>query len=341
MRRFWKPALGALVLVVSGWSAWWFIGAQGQQAGIEAWLDNQRQRGWHAEASNVDVTGFPSDFSLQLTNIALADPKTGWAWQAPTLDAESTSYQPTRVVITWPEKQALSTPYETIDIQTQAMTTVLDLRPGPSMELREASGAISDLVLTGRAGWTASASGVETSLAERPDDLAPPNSYDLKVVAADVRLPKDLVEKIDPTGWLDASVDRLTIKGHAALDAPLDRNALENGRLALRAATIREAGFEWGAMRLVLKGSFVVDDNGFPDGKIEIEAREWRQMVRLAVASGTLDRSTAKTVTKAIELLTAFTGSGKNLTAPLNLSDGKLRIGPFAITDAPRLAPPR
>jgi len=62
---------------------------------------------------------------------------------------------------------------------------------------------------------------------------------------------------------------------------------------------------------------------------------------RASVSSGVIDAGTADTITTAIEFVTALTGSGETLSAPLNLSGGKLRIGPFAVADAPRLAPPR
>ena len=94
-------------------------------------------------------------------------------------------------------------------------------------------------------------------------------------------------------------------------------------------------------MRLVASGAFRVDDDGYPDGEIEVEAREWRQMLRLAVTSGLIDRDTARTIESAVEIITALTGGGEDLTAPLGLSGGKVRIGPVPIANAPRLAPPR
>ena len=36
-----------------------------------------------------------------------------------------------------------------------------------------------------------------------------------------------------------------------------------------------------------------------------------------------------------------LSGGGDDLKLPLGLADGAIRIGPFAIADAPRLAPPR
>ena len=336
-----KWVLGGIVLAAAGWSAWWFTGAQGQQAGVSAWLDQQRDRGWLAEAQSIDVSGYPMSFDLVAEEVALADPVTGWAWTAPDWRVSSAALAPTRFDITWPGNQRVAVPGDTADILSEQMTAVVDVRPGTALELRQVAGKIRALKISAQTGWKAGATAMNLDISERPEDLAPPNSYDLNLVGTQIDLPKELVAQIDPTGWLKPSVDSLTVTGHAAFDDPIDRLALEQGRLSLRAATIREAGFEWGEMRLVAKGSVEVDDRGFPVGEIAIEAREWRQMVRLAVSTGLIDSGTAQTVTQGIEFLTALTGGGDDLSVPLGLSGGKLRLGPFAIADMPRLAPPK
>ena len=341
MRRLIGIVFGVVLLACVGWSFWWYTGATAQRAGFEAWLAEQRARGWQAEAAEVEVEGFPTEFRLAASDLALADPANGWAWSAPALWTVSKAWAPTRIAVNWPPEQVLSVPGERAEIRTALMTTLLDVRPGPALELREAAGDVAGLTVDASTGWSAAAESAAVSIAERPADLAPPNSYDVRVTATEVRLPEQLVDRIDPTGWVQPSVDRLTVIGHAALAEPIDLTTLEEGRMALRAATLREVGFEWGEMKLVVSGAFEVDEQGYPVGSIEIEAREWREMLRLAVGSGVIDAGTADTITTAIEFVTALTGDGDTLSAPLNLSGGKVRIGPFAVADAPRLAPPR
>jgi hypothetical protein len=341
MRRLIGILLGLVLIACVGWSFWWYTGAQAQRASFEAWLAQQRERGWQAEAAKVRVTGFPTQFRLAASELALADPGAGWAWTAPALWTVSDAWAPTRIAVNWPPEQVLAVPGERAVIRTATMTTLLDVRPGPALELREAAGDVTGLKVDGSTGWAAAAKSAAVNIAERPEELAPPNSYDVRLTATDVRLPEQLVDRIDPTGWVQPSVDAVTVIGHAALAEPIDLSTLEEGRIALSAATLREVGFEWGDMKLVVSGSFEVDEAGYPVGAIEVEAHEWREMLRLAVSSGAIDAGTADTVTTAIEFVTALTGSGETLSVPLNLSGGKLRIGPFAVADAPRLAPPR
>lgn len=341
MRRLFRILPAVLILAALGWSGWWYVAAQAEERGLQAWLEKQRERGWQAEAEAVEVSGFPTEFRLAVDGLALADPANGWAWEAPALRATSEAWSPTRVEVAWPPEQVVAVPGDRATVRTERMATLMDLRPGRALELREATTKVAGLAIESTAGWSAAAGSAALRIGERPEDLAPPNSYDVRVTADDLRLPEALVDRIDPTGWLKPQVDRVTVIGHAALAEPLGLATVEEGRLALRAATLREVGFEWGEMKLVVSGAFVVDEQGYPDGSIQVEAREWRQMVRLAVSSGVIGDDTASAVTRAIEFVTALTGSGDSLSAPLNLSGGKLRIGPFAVADVPRLAAPR
>jgi len=146
---------------------------------------------------------------------------------------------------------------------------------------------------------------------------------------------------LDPTGFLEPRIDRVTVLANAAFDQPLGRGTLERGDTALSRATIREAGFVWGEMRLTVSGAFEVDANGYPVGEIRIEAREWRQMLRLAVRAGVIGRGMADDIARGIELFTAMTGGGDVLSAPFGLSGGKIRLLAFPIADAPRFPVPR
>ena len=334
----WLTVLG--VLGAGLWSAWWYAAARGQEAGVEAWLEGQRGRGWLAEARAVEVQGYPLDFRMTATEVNLSDPRNGWFWAAPILTANSLAYEPTRIAVTWPARQVLAVPGDQAEIRSETAETILDVRPGPSMELRQAATDVRKLTVTGQLGWDASAEALSLNVAERDADLGPPNSYELSAEAVALILPRQIVAHIDPTGWLKPKVDRFTVQAHGSFEKPLGRTSFETGEAILTAATIREAGFQWGDMRLVLSGQFRVDNRGYPEGSLDIEAHEWRQMVRLAVRSELIDNDTASSIIKAIEFVNAMAGGRDELRAPLKLSEGKIRLGPFAIADAPRFPPP-
>ena len=124
-------------------------------------------------------------------------------------------------------------------------------------------------------------------------------------------------------------------------DAPLDRHLIEDGRLALRAMTIRRAGFQWGRMRLEARGEIRIDERGYPKGKIKLTVKHWREMIALARRSGAIGADMAGALEAALELIALLGGDRDKLDVSLKFRRGEVWIGPLSIGRAPRLAPPR
>jgi hypothetical protein len=333
---FTTMALGALA-----WVGWWHVVARGQEAALAAWFDDRARHGWQAEHDAIGLTGFPLRLEREITAINLADPKTGWAWTAPWLRIESAAFRPTRFDVTLPDTQSLAVPGERAEIASATMTAALELRPTPALDLIQATIEVAGLDVRSRpilgSGWTASAGIVEADITERVND----DGYAITFLAEKVILPEPLMARIDPTGLAGRNLERMTFDGAAVFDTAIDRHLIEDGRLALRAATIRRAGFQWGRMLLDAKGAITVDDQGYPVGKIDVTARQWRDIIELAERSGAIGPDVAEALTTALELVALLGGNRDELDATLRFKDGEVRIGPVAIGRAPRLAPPK
>ena len=61
----------------------------------------------------------------------------------------------------WPDTQTIGTTEDQITVSAGKLATLLDLRPGPSMELREAATDATGLVLKARSGWVGSAKALD------------------------------------------------------------------------------------------------------------------------------------------------------------------------------------
>ena len=329
--------IGAAILGALAWTGWWYALARGQEAALAAWFDDRARAGWQAEHDGIGLTGFPLRLEREITGIRLADPRTGWAWTAPWLRVESATLSPSRFDVSWPGAQSLAVPGERTDIASSAMAATLELRPELAMGLIHASAEVAGLDVRSRSGWTARAGRIEADIAERVND----DGYAIAFRAEAVLLPEPLMARIDPTGLAGRELERITFDGAAVFDAPLDRHLIEDGRLALKAATIRRAGFQWGRMRLEAKGAIEIDDRGYPTGKIKLTARHWREIIAMARRSGAIGADMAGALTTALELVALLGGDRDQLDATLKFSDGEVWIGPISIGRAPRLAPPR
>jgi len=335
----------AALLGALAWTGWWYALAAGQEAALAAWFDDRARAGWQAEHDGIGLTGFPLRLEREIAGIRLADPKTGWAWTAPWLRFESATLSPNRLEVTWPGAQSLAVPGERTDISSGTMAATLELAPDSALGLIHASAEVARLDIRARPGsgpgsgpgWTARAGSVVADIAERVND----DGYAITFRAEAVLLPEPLMARIDPTGLAGREVERITFDGAAVFDAPLDRHLIEDGRLALRAMTIRRAGFQWGRMRLEAKGAIEIDDRGYPKGKIKLTARHWREMIALARRSGAIGADLAGALTTALELIALLGGDRDELDATLKFRDGEVWIGPISIGRAWRLAPPR
>jgi hypothetical protein len=335
--------IGAVFLGALAWTGWWYALARGQEAALAAWFAERTRAGWQAEHDDIGLTGFPLRLEREIAGIRLADPRTGWAWTAPWLRVESATFSPNRFTVTWPGEQSLSVPGERTEIASDAMSATLELRPGLAMGLIHASTEVARLDVrarpgsASRSGWTARAGSVVADIAERVND----DGYAISFLAEAVLLPEPLMALIDPTGLAGREVERMTFDGAAVFTAPLDRHLIEDGRLALRAMTIRRAGFQWGRMHLEARGAIEIDQRGYPEGKIKLTAKHWREIVALARRSGAIGADMAEALTTTLELLALIGGDRDKLDATFGFSDGKVWLGPISLGRAWRLAPPR
>ncbi|MEM8793589.1 MAG: DUF2125 domain-containing protein, partial [Pseudomonadota bacterium] len=276
----------------------------------------------------------------RIQNIALTDPGTGWSWNLPEVSFFGEATSPTVLRLSLPDQHLISLPREKVEIGHSRMVADLSLAPDAGLTWRHGAIDGADLMLEAQSGWTGAAKTLSAEIRARAPATAPPNSYAVTLSSTEVSIPKPLLDQIDPTGLLDPLVDEIRLDGTAALRAPLDRFALERGRLALNAATVRDAELRWGDMKVSASGQIETDLRGYATGEIDLKLTKWREMIRIARRSGKIDRSMIDAIEQGLRFVSIIAGDGEDVELTLNLSGGKVRIGPVAIGDAPRLAPP-
>lgn len=337
MTRLLNLLFGCLILGALAWSGWWYAVALGQEKALAAWFEDRAEAGWQAEHGGIGLTGFPLRLERRIAEIRLADPEAGWAWAAPFLHIASGPVRPTRFEVDWPGTQNFAVPGESVEIVSDAMGARLAVRPETALRLVEASLETAGLGISARSGWDAAAAAVEARVAARINDAG----YEVALRAERVTMPQPLMARIDPLGMAGRELDRLVVEGAAVFTRPLDREVVEEGRLGLVAADIRRADLQWGEIRLAVEGDIRVDDAGYPEGELDVSARHWREIVKMARRSGAIGGDMAEAITGALELVAMLGGDSERLDATLTLEDGRVWLGPVALGDAPRLAPPR
>ncbi|MDG1127521.1 MAG: DUF2125 domain-containing protein, partial [Paracoccaceae bacterium] len=124
-----KRLLFLIVISAALWSGYWIYGSSTTRSAFEDWFADRRAEGWVADHAALEVQGFPNRFDVTMTEVALADPETGWAWTAPFFQILALSYKPNHVIAVWPDLQHVATPLGKFDITQAAMQASVVLWP--------------------------------------------------------------------------------------------------------------------------------------------------------------------------------------------------------------------
>lgn len=323
-----------LVVVVTAavlWGGYWMIGASGVKTGFERWFDDRRTDGWQAEYSELSVIGFPNRFDTTVTNLALADPATGVAYTAPFLQIFALSYQPNHIIAIWPNTQRLATPLGAFDIASKDARASLVFEAGSSLTVDRSNIAVQDLAIAAPNGGTLSAKTLTFAVEQTP---TVPNGYHFGINAGDLSLPT-LPGLVLQSGVVPKVFDRFRGDMTVVFDRPWDRFALEKARPQPTRIDVKLFDAKLGSLELALAGSIDIDTAGVPTGEITVKAKNWRDIVELAVQTGLLPEQLKRPIEQGLGLLAGLSGNAKSIDLPLEFRGGRVNFGPIPLGPAP------
>lgn len=324
-----------IVIAAAAWSGYWFVGRAGVTTAFERWLEARREEGWVAEAAGIETRGFPNRFDTTFTGINLADPKTGLAWEAPIFQILQLSYKPHHAIAVWPDKQRIATPLEKYEVESRDMRASLVTGARLSLPLERATLTAENIAITPlRADQPTRAEALRLAAERRPTR---PATYRLGLAADGLSPALDWRVKLDPAGRLPERFDAFSADMTVTFDKPWDRSAIEQARPQPQEIDIRLAEARWGRLELQAAGEVTVDADGRPEGEITVKARNWRDILRMAAASGRVGDGFADTLEDGLSLISRMAGHPDTLDIPLAFSGGRVRFGPVPLGRAPVL----
>ncbi len=332
-----RKLLWVVVAAAALWAGYWLVGSQTLQRGTVAWFEARQVDGWQAEYRDLRVQGFPNRFDTTFTDLALADPRTGVAWEAPVFQVLALSYRPHHVIAVWPDQQILATPFERIVMGSDDMRASAVFVPGPSLALEKSTLVVDGLQLQSTLGWEA---GIERGrFATRRTAAAAQDahSHDIAIEATGYTPPRLMKRVLDPAGMLPDRVEGVRADMTMTFDRPWDRFAIEDRRPQPRSLNLKSLSADWGRLSLRAAGQLTIDADGIPEGRITVRAENWREMVGLAVNAGLVPQGLARTVERGLELLAGLGGNPDVIDAPLSFQGGFVSFGPIPLGPSPRL----
>ncbi|MEO0999318.1 MAG: DUF2125 domain-containing protein [Pseudomonadota bacterium] len=337
MQRVMRTLVILVVLVLIGGSGWWWWKAGAREAALTGWLTERREAGWVAEAGLLEVRGFPNRLDAVVETLEIADPAAGWAWAAERVEVLTLAYDSRQAIVVWPGEQRVGSPEERVALTGETLRASL-VFADDALTLDRLVVEAAGVGIASTEGWTATLEAAQLNTRRTEEGGAPGFGHDVALSRVrNLRLPAPLRDRLDPAGLMPEVVETAELDATFAFDAPWDLAAVEGAAPALTALSLRRFFVDWGELELTARGTLRADAAGRAEGEIEITARNWREMIRLAEATGALDERLGRTLEQALELIALVSGDGDEIEVPLTFSRGRMRLGPVTLGDAPRL----
>lgn len=330
--------IGFIVVMAILCGGWWAVATAGLQRGIVKWFDARRAEGWQAELGSVTRQGFPLRIAARMQDIAVADPQTGLAVAASQVDLSAPVYWPGYVTVALPETPiTIASPNLRMQLQAQAATADLRLRPGTSLALQSLS--LQSGVWTVDTGL-GSALGADTlslgAVQQRSGEPVYDITLDTKALTPGLVARSGLGLAQD---W-PAAFDTVSAAMTVTFDRVWDRRALNRRRPQPRAIQLSNAQIVWGSVEIRASGEITVDEGGLPSGSVSVQAENWPVMLDMAQSAGYLRPDFRPQAEQMLAALAQMSGQSTALDLTITLSEGRMSMGFVPLGRAPRIVLP-
>ena len=335
--RFLKWA--SIVLVVL-FCAGWFGASIAIRKGAEAALAKINAHGTKVAHKDLSVSGFPTSWTVALTDISYS--ADGVSWQGPALDLRATTWAPWHLAANLPANQVISVPGQTITATSAGLTATFTSAPAMDLPVTAARVAGDSLTLASDQGWSLGLNDFSADF--RQADQGGPSyvlTFDLAPLHPDAALLAALkavsVPDMPPSDLPD-TIDNLQGEIGLRFSAPLAMNTPSVTPL-LQAIDVTSANFAWGPLAFHAEGAVVADDQGFAQGKVMLTLTNWDRLPAL-LAVGGADPEMVPTVTGLLRAMASQSPDPNVIAMPLVMEGGQMSLGPFPLAEAPRLHAP-
>jgi len=315
------------------WGGYWFVGAKTTENALQNWFDARQADGWVANYSEIRTRGFPNRFDTTISDLELADTRAGLAWTMPFFQILTLSYTPNHIVVAFPHEQTIATPTDKFALSSDTMRGSVVFKPKTSLELDRTSFELANLTI-------ASGTGASTQIASgqfATRQGVQPMSHDIYFDATSMRLSQPMLRFLDPTGQLNDTFEQVRLDMTVQFDKPWDRFALENQRPQPANIDLKTFNAHWGELTFQATGTLEIGPTGLPDGTIDVRAKNWRDMLRVATDTGLIPASAAPTIENVLAVAASMKGNPETLDAPISFRNGTLYFAGLPLAPAPHL----
>lgn len=369
-----KRLVIAILAASAVWFGFWIIGAAKMRGAVTTWAEARRAEGWLVEYGDFTVQGFPNRFDAHWTDLQLADPDTGLAWEMPQFMLASLSYQPRHRIAIWPPEMTIATPAQRYILKSDDLRASLRLNRDKGSQLDRALLSGTNLSLSG--AQTAAVAGLRLAM-DRQDvsvqqdvpvkaastaqgDATYRIGVEMNNLSLPIQLFSDLRAAISDTAGnsttnttrnttgntsgtaprektLPRIIDSAKVDARIRFDAPWGLDTLNVRRPQPRHIALTDVTAKWGVMELRATGELTIDSTGTPSGSIAFKAAHWREMLRMAQSASAISPAVADALEQALGVVAGLRGNPASIDAQITIRNGVMMVGFVPIGNAPQI----
>ncbi|WP_370343306.1 DUF2125 domain-containing protein [Pararhodobacter marinus] len=329
--RVMRGVIVLVVLATIAWCGYWFVGTRALDRAIAQGLERTPE----LSAETYHIRGFPNRFDVTFDEprVTLSDSE----WTAPFVQFFALSYKPHHLLAVFPHDQVLRLGGTEMLIHSEDLRASMVMEPGLDLPLDRVTlvGEAVDLQITQpaigpdyAATWQLGA----LRLASRRIDAT---THQLVALAETVFPDPAQMDRLDPQRLWPRRFDVLRLDAEAQTDRPLDRHLVMDGAQA-RLTDLAFTGLRiaWPDVDLRLAGRLSPDADGRLSGEVTATVTGWEELIDILRASGLIGDEAAAMANTTLSAM----AQEDNLEVPLAVTEGVVRLGPFALVTLPPLA---
>ncbi len=329
-----RKLIALVVVAATLYGGYWFVGRSQIQSKLSEALVDIDAGDYDLTYDTLHTKGFPSRFDTTITNLEFNDPLTATSWVAPIFQLFALSYRPNEVIAVFPNEQTLTVNGEVFTLLTNDMRASGKVRANATLAFQTATIEMDYPRIQTEEGAELAMASVLAAMRLTPETT---QTYDLFLEARSIELPEDIRRIIDPQNLQPAIIQSLRFDSDIDLSTPIELNGANTDPIGLEAISIKEFALAWGEMSLSAIGDVTPDDSGLLNGSFSISARNWQQLLDLAVATGSIPEERRLLIVGMAANIDETPHVPDTLTATLTITDGQMALGPIPLGAAPLL----
>ena len=321
-----KRWLLLLTLVpVLGWSAYWAAAAFGMQHSLDTVLKGQSLEGLSGQAQESRVSGFPTSFQFDITDLELQQAKT-FSASIPQVQINASAYSPHLISLDLDSPQRVTTAFGDIVVDAGMFQIGVFFRPNLSIPLDRILLRLedADISVTSQEGRIR-ADRLAVDFFETPESQSgeAEGLYRLSIAGEKIDL-ADVLSHF-PDNYRSLSDVRADIGlGYSSL---WDRAAFSTGFPRLQNVIIPKAQLALGPSQISLEGQLSVGLQGAITGNVILNISTWRGLLAALTQAEIVNQDLSEII------LDIMDGQDENdtVTLPLKIENNLVSFGVFTL----------